>query len=64
MHIVDQTKFLIGILFAVIGVGVLVSSRRQRGFGQRKQAGALLLVAAAIFIAIGLGYDPRALLRQ
>jgi drug/metabolite transporter (DMT)-like permease len=63
MHIVDQTKFLIGVLFAVIGLGILVSSRRTRGFGQRKQAGVLLLIAAAIFLAIGLGYDPRALLR-
>jgi len=63
MHIVDQTKLLIGVLFAVIGLGILVSSRRTRGFGQRKQAGVLLLVVAAIFIAIGLGYDPRALLR-
>jgi drug/metabolite transporter (DMT)-like permease len=64
MHIADQTKFLIGVLFAVIGLFILVSSRRTRGFGQRKQAGALLLIAAAVFIAIGLGYDPRALLRQ
>ena len=64
MHIVDQTEFLIGVLFAIIGLGVLVSSRRQRGFGQRKQAGVLLLIAAAVFIAIGLGYDPRAMLRQ
>jgi drug/metabolite transporter (DMT)-like permease len=64
MHIVDQTKFLIGVLFAVIGLGILVSSRRTRGFGQRKQAGLLLLIAAAVFIAIGLGYDPRALLRS
>jgi drug/metabolite transporter (DMT)-like permease len=63
MHIVDQTKFLIGVLFAVIGLGVLVSTRRTRGFGQRKQAGVLLLVAAALFLAIGLGYDPRALWR-
>ena len=64
MHIVEQTKFLIGVLFAVIGLGVLISSRRARGFSQRKQAGVLLLVAAAIFIAIGLGYDPRAMFRQ
>ena len=63
MHIVDQTKFLIGVLFAVIGLGVLLSTRRTRGFGQRKQAGVLLLVAAALFLAIGLGYDPRALWR-
>jgi drug/metabolite transporter (DMT)-like permease len=64
MHIVEQTKFLIGVLFALIGIGILVSSRRQRGFGQRKQAGVLLLIAAAVFIAIGLGYDPRAMFRQ
>jgi hypothetical protein len=64
MHIVEQTKFLVGVLLAVIGIGILISSRGTRGFGQRKQAGVLLLVAAAVFIAIGLGYDPRALLRQ
>jgi sulfite exporter TauE/SafE len=63
MHIVDQTKFLIGVLFAVIGLGVLVSTRRTRGFGQRKQAGVLLLIAAILFLAIGLGYDPRSLWR-
>ena len=57
MQIVETTKF-------VIGIGILVSSRGTRGFGQRKQAGLLLLVAAAVFFAIGLGYDPRALFRQ
>ena len=62
MHIVDQVRFLIGLLFALIGVGVLVSTRRSRGFGQRKQASVLLLIAAAIFLAIGLGYDPRTLI--
>ncbi len=56
MHIVDQTKLIIGIIFFVIGLGVFVSARGQRGFGQRKQAGALLLVAAAVFVAIGLGW--------
>jgi len=64
MHIVEQTKFLIGVLFAIIGIGILISSRRARGFSQRKQAGVLLLVAAAVLIATGLGYDPRALFRQ
>ena len=62
MHIVEQTKFLIGILFAVIGLGILIVGRRTRGFDQRKQAGVLLLVVAALFIAIGLGHDPRALI--
>ena len=56
MTIVDQTKFIIGIVFAVIGVAVLVSSRGTRGFGQRKQAGALFLIGAAVFVAVGLGW--------
>jgi hypothetical protein len=55
MTIVDTTKFVIGIAFAVIGVAVLVSARGTRGFGQRKQAGALFLVGAAVFVAVGLG---------
>jgi hypothetical protein len=56
MHVVDQTKLIIGIVFAIVGLGILVQSRATRGFGQRKQAGALFLVAAGIFLAIGLGY--------
>ena len=56
MTIVDQTKFGIGILFALVGAGVLVVSRRERGFGQRRQLGALLLVGAAVFVSVGLGY--------
>jgi drug/metabolite transporter (DMT)-like permease len=64
MHIDEQTKLVIGVLFAVIGIVMLFASRGTRGFGQRKQAGVLLLVAAALFIAIGLGHDPRALFRQ
>jgi hypothetical protein len=63
MHIVDQTKFLIGIAFAVIGLAILVSARHSRGFGQRKQAGALLIVGAILFLVIGLGYiDLRGML--
>jgi hypothetical protein len=54
--IVDQTKFVIGIVFALIGVALLVTTRRTRGFGQRKQAGLLFIIGAAIFLAIGLGY--------
>jgi len=55
MTIVDNTKFWIGVVLAVVGLVILLQSRRTRGFGQRKQAGALMLVAAAVFIAIGLG---------
>ena len=55
MTIVDQTKFIIGIVFAVIGLVVLVGSRGTRGFGQRKQAGVLFLIGAVVFAAVGLG---------
>jgi hypothetical protein len=55
MTIVDSTKFVIGIAFAVIGLAVLVSARGTRGFGQRKQAGALFLVGSVVFVAVGLG---------
>ena len=55
MTIVDQTKFIIGIVFAVIGIAVLVSSRGTRGFGQRKQAGVLFLIGAIVFVAVGVG---------
>ena len=55
MEIVDQTKFVIGLVFALAGVAMLVLARGSRGFNQRKQAGALFLVAAAVFVAVGLG---------
>ena len=55
MTIVDNTKFIIGIVFAVLGVAMLVSARGTRGFGQRKQSGALFLVGAALLVAVGLG---------
>ena len=55
MTIVDQTRFVLGIVFAVLGVAVLVSARGARGFNQRKQAGVLFLVGAAVFVAVGLG---------
>ncbi|MEA3044377.1 MAG: hypothetical protein QOJ53_1420 [Sphingomonadales bacterium] len=55
MTIVDNTKFWIGVALAVVGVLVLIVSRRNRGFDQRKQAGAMMLVAAIVFVAIGLG---------
>ena len=52
---VDTARFGIGILFALIGAAILFVSRGSRGFTQRKQAGALLIVAAIVFVAIGLG---------
>ena len=56
MTIVDNTKFIIGIVLAIVGIGVLLQARGTRGFGQRKQAGAMMIVAAGIFVALGLGY--------
>ena len=55
MTIVDTTKFASGIAFALAGVAVLVQSRGARGFNQKRQAGAMLLIAAALFVGIGLG---------
>ena len=55
MTIVDTTKFAIGIAFAVAGVGALVMARSSRGFNQKKQAGALMIGAAILFVAMGLG---------
>jgi len=55
MEIVDATKLAIGIVFAAVGAAVLVMARGSPGFNQRKQAGALMLVAAVVFVAVGLG---------
>lgn len=55
MEIVDTTKFVIGIVFAIVGIAVLVLSRGSRGFDQRRQAGALLLVGSVVFAGVGLG---------
>ena len=63
MHIVDSLKFGIGIVLLVLGIVVLWRARGGRGFNQMKQAGALMLVAGTIFLAIGLGYlDIRGML--
>lgn len=56
MHIVSMVKFLIGVALLVLGIVVLVRARGQRGFNQTRQAGALMLLAGALFLAIGLGY--------
>ena len=53
---VDSTKFAIGILFALVGSGMLFFARGERGFGQRKQAGSLLLVGAVVFVSVGVGW--------
>ncbi len=55
MEIVDQTRFVIGIVFAVAGVVMLFLGRGGRGWNKYRQAGALFLVGAAVFVARGLG---------
>ena len=62
MDIVDTTKFVIGIVLAIVGIVVLIQSRGTRGFGQRKQAGVLLIVVAAVFVALGLGVDIKGMI--
>ena len=56
MHIVSTAKFVIGIVFLLLAAGLFLRTRGQRGFGQHRQAAALCLVAAGIFLAIGLGW--------
>lgn len=55
MTLVEPLKFVIGLLFAVGGVVLLALTRRERGFGQRRQAGAMFLVVAVVFAGVGLG---------
>ena len=55
MHIVHMTKFIIAIAFVLFAIGLFVYTRRERGFGQLRQAALLSLVAAVIFGATGLG---------
>ena len=56
MHIVSTAKFVIGIVFFLLAIGLFVRARGERGFGQKRQAAALCLVASGVFVAIGLGY--------
>ena len=55
MTIVDPLKFGIGIAFLVVGLAVLWLGRGERGFGQKRQLGGLLVVGAGVLCAVGLG---------
>ncbi len=55
MEIVDTAKFIIGLVFLPIAAIVLWRARATRGFNQSRQAGALFLIAAAVFVGVGLG---------
>ena len=54
MNIVDPLKFGIGLAFLLVGLAVLWLGRGERGFGQKRQIGGLLIVGAGVFIAVGL----------
>ncbi|HYD14565.1 MAG TPA: hypothetical protein VEC11_17090 [Allosphingosinicella sp.] len=56
MQIVNATRFVIGMVFLVVAVGLFLSTRGERGFGQLRQAAVMCLLAAGIFTAIGLGW--------
>jgi drug/metabolite transporter (DMT)-like permease len=62
MEVVHTAKFVIGIVFGLLGLAMLYQARGSRGFGQKRQLGLLLLVAAAIFIALGLGVDIKGMI--
>jgi uncharacterized membrane protein len=55
MTIVDPLKFGIGIVFLVAGLAVLWLGRGERGLGQKRQIGGLLVIGAGAFAAVGLG---------
>ena len=59
MEILEPAKFGIGILFVVFGVGLLVYSRKTRGFGQHRQVGLLMLFGGALVVAVAIGLVER-----
>jgi drug/metabolite transporter (DMT)-like permease len=62
MHIVDTLKFAFGIVFILIGLAMLFQQRGRRGFGQKRQLGVLLILGGAVFVALGLGIDVKAMI--
>jgi hypothetical protein len=55
MHIVSTAKFVIGLVFLGVALAFLPLALKERGFGRMRQLAALALIAAAIFVARGLG---------
>ena len=55
MTIVDPMKFGIGIVFLLAGLVALWLGRGERGLGQKRQIGGLLVIGAGAFFAVGLG---------
>jgi uncharacterized membrane protein len=55
MTIVDPLKFGLGFVFLAAGLVALWLGRSERGLGQRRQIGGLLVIGAGVFFAVGLG---------
>ena len=55
MTIVDPLKFGIGIVFLLAGLVTLWLGRGERGLGQKRQIGGLLVIGGGVFLAVGLG---------
>ena len=55
MHIVSMTKLVVGIVFLLFAIGFVLPALRERGFGKYRQLATLSLIAAAVFVARGLG---------
>jgi len=56
MHIVNMTRFVIGIVFLIVAIGLFFRTRGERGFGPMRQAAVLSVIGAGYFAAVGLGY--------
>ncbi|MDQ8756666.1 hypothetical protein RCO27_10515 [Sphingosinicella sp. LHD-64] len=55
MTVADPLRVAIGILFVLLGIGMLLVSHGTRGFNQRRQAAALALLGGGFFLVTGLG---------
>ena len=55
MVIVDPLKFSIGVVFLLVGLAVLWLGRAERGLGQKRQIGGLLVIGGGVIMAVGLG---------
>ena len=55
MEIVDPLKMGLGAVFLIAGIVALWLGRSERGLGQKRQIGGLLVLGAGVFFAVGLG---------
>lgn len=55
MTIVDPLKFGIGVVFILVGLAMLWLGRGERGLGQKRQVGGLLVIGGGVVLAVALG---------